>query len=371
MRVLVAGLGAVGAAAAWRLAELGHEVVGFDRFAPPHAQGSTHGDSRITRLTAWEGPQYVPLVQRAFALWPELERVAGERLFVRTGGVFLAPPADRLVAGSLASALPHGLAHEVLAQAQLRERWPWLTPSVGQVGFVDPAAGILFPERIVRAELARARALGATLHVDEPMLSWRAVGDGVELQTARGTYRGDRLILATGAWMPAELAALGITLQVERLTLHWFAEQPAHPFGPESAPVLVMADEDTHATAVFPALHGAIKVATHGSGEFTTAEAVERAVRPQEIASARAVLDRFLPRVAGAHLRSATCLYTNTPDGHFLVDRHPRHPQVVLGSPCNGFGFKFSAATGELLARLALEPDLPASPAWRLPATTR
>ncbi len=364
MRILLAGLGAVGSAAAWRLAELGHSVVAFDRFAPPHPHGSTHGDSRITRVTAWEGPEYVPLVQRAFALWPELERHAGERLFVRTGGVFLGPASDRLIAGSRTSALPHAVPFEDLSAAAVRERWPWLTPSAQQVGFFDPGAGMLFPERIVRAELARARALGAELHLDEPVVAWRADGEGVEVRTAKGTYRGDRLILATGAWMQHELAALGVALEVERLTLHWFAEQSARPFGPESTPILVMADEVTHATAVFPALDGAIKVATHGGGAFVTAETVDRTIQLKEIASARAVLDRFVPGVAGAHLRSTTCLYTNTPDGQFILDRHPAHPQVVLGSPCNGFGFKFSAASGEALARLATESHVADYAPW-------
>jgi sarcosine oxidase len=364
VKILLAGLGAVGSAAAWRLAELGHQVVAFDRFAPPHPHGSTHGDSRITRVTAWEGAEYVPLVQRAFALWPELEQHAGERLLVRTGGVFLGPPSDRLIAGSRASAIPHAVPFEELSAAAVHDRWPWLTPSAQQVGFFDPGAGMLFPERIVRAELARARILGAELHLDEPVLSWRADGEGVEVRTAKGAYRGDRLILATGAWMQHELAALGVELKVERLSLHWFAEQPARPFRPEDTPILVMADEVTHATAVFPALDGAIKVATHGGGEFVSAEKVDRTIRPAEIASARAVLDRFVPGIAGAHLRSTTCLYSNTPDGQFILDRHPVHPQVVLGSPCNGFGFKFSAASGEALARLATENHVAEYAPW-------
>ena len=368
MDVIVVGLGAVGSAAAWRLAEAGHHVIGFDRWDPPHAHGSTHGDSRITRETAWEGPQYLPLVRRAFELWPQLERHADELLFVRSGGLFLAPPEDRLVSGSVSSAEPHGLPYEVLDSHAVAARWPFVTPTAGQVGFVDPSAGMLFPERIVRAELARARSLGADLHPNEPMTSWRADGDGVVITTAKGEYRAHRLILATGAWMPEILAPLGVTLAVERITLHWFAERgDVRPFKPSDAPVMVIADGETHATAVFPALDGAIKVAVHGTGEFGSPETIDRVVRPADIAAAEWALRRFLPGVAGPHLRSTTCLYTNTPDGHFILDRHPAHPQVVLGSPCNGFGFKFSAATGEALACLAtgVEPPVSVSP-WRI-----
>ncbi len=369
MHLIVVGLGAVGSAAAWRLAEAGHRVTAFDRWAPPHVHGSTHGETRVTRITAWEGAQYVPLVRRANVLWESLPALDGAPHGRRNGGLFLAPADDLLVAGSVASAAPTRVPHELLSADEVRARWPPLAPSAGQVGFVDPGAGMLYPERILRATLARSRALGADLRLDEPVTAWRADGAGVAVTTARGTLRADALILCTGGWMPEVLAPLGVELRVERQVLHWFAPAAgAPPFGPEVAPIVLVADRETHATVIFPVVDGAIKLGTHGSGEFAPADEIERAIRPAEVADAARILRRFLPRLAGgAHLRSATCLYTNTPDGDFILDRHPEHPQVVLGSPCNGFGFKFSAATGEALACLATGAPPPVDLApWRL-----
>lgn len=369
MHVIVAGLGAVGSAAAWQLAEMGHRVTGLDRWSPPHVHGSTHGETRITRVTAWEGAAYVPLVQRANALWQSLPAISGEPHGRGNGGLILAPADDLLVAGSIASAEATGVPFELLEAAEVVARWPYLAPSEGQVGFVDPGAGLLFPERLVRATLARARALGAELRTGEAMTGWRTDGAGVAVETTSGSYRADALILALGGWMPEVLAPLGVELLVERQVLHWFVPPSGAPaFGPEHAPIHLVADARTHATGVFPLVDGAIKVAIHGGGEFAPAEEIDRTVRPAEIELAANVLRRFFPRLAGSHLRSATCLYTNTPSGDFILDRHPEHPQVVLGSPCNGFGFKFSAATGEALACLATGAPPPVDLApWRLP----
>lgn len=366
--VIIAGLGAVGSAAAWRLAVAGHRVLGFDRWAPPHDHGSTHGESRVTRVTAWEGAQYVPLVQRANVLWDELEAASAEQLFVRCGGLFMAAERDVFVAGSRASAEAAGVPFEVLAAPEVRTRWPHVALGDALVGFYDPGAGVLFPERILRAEHAQARAHGAELRMGEAVTSWRAEGDGVRVTTAQGEYRAARLILATGAWMRDELSPLGVALRAERTTLHWFTAEPGAPaLGAPAAPVLLGCDDGARATAVFPALDGCVKVAAHHSGEFVDPETVDRTVRPEEIAFAQESARRFVPRGIGAHVRSAVCLYTVTPHEHFIFDRHPAHPQVILASACNGFGFKFSAATGEALAGLAAnEPPRVEIDSWRL-----
>lgn len=370
LHVIVVGLGAVGSATAWRLAVAGHRVTGFDRWAPPHMNGSTHGETRVTRKTAWEGAQYVPLVERADVLWRSLPAEEEAPHETRNGGLFLAPADDLLVVGSVRSAQAHQLPYEILSAAQVSARWPQIMPSEGQVGFLDPAAGILFPERIVRATLAHAQSLGAKLRINDPMLSWRADGAGVAVTTSSGSHRADALILCTGAWMPEVLATVGVTLRIERQVQHWFAPPAgAPPFGPGDVPVQLVADAETHATVVFPIVDGAIKLGVHGSAEFAPADEIDRAIRRAEVDGAARILRRFFPQVAGgAHLRSATCLYTNTPSGDFILDRHPEHPQVVLGSPCNGFGFKFSAATGEALACLATGTPPPVDLApWRLP----
>jgi sarcosine oxidase len=313
--VIIAGLGAVGSAAAWRLAAAGHRVLGFDRWAPPHGNGSTHGESRVTRVTAWEGAPYVALVRRAHALWSELEAASGERLFVRCGGVFVAAEHDVFVAGSRASAEAAAVPFELLSAPEVRARWPHVALGDAQVGFHDPGAGVLFPERILRAEHHQARAHGAELRMGEGITSWRVEGEGVRVTTGQGEYRAASLILCTGAWMPETLAPLGVQLRVERTTLHWFtAREGAPPLGAPGAPVVLGCDDGERATVVFPAMNGCVKVATHHSGEFVDADRVDRTVRAGELGTAEGAARRFMPAGIGAPVRSAVCLYTVTPD---------------------------------------------------------
>lgn len=367
--VIVVGLGAVGSATAWRLAAAGHRVTGLDRWRPPHSQGSTHGESRVTRVTAWEGARYVPLAQRANRLWDELAESEDAPLGARTGGIFVGRDSDRIVSGSRASAVAAGLPHEIIAAEEIARRVSGLAVPEGMVGFVDPDAGVLFPERIVVAMHARARSMGADLRYDEPMHSWRADGDGVRVSTARGEISADRLVLATGAWMGGDLGALGVDVRIERQTMHWFdaPSTAAHSASDEHRPVLIMSDGPDHATVIFPVQEGLVKVAGHGSGETTAPDAVDRTIRDGDIAPVAAVLARAFPARYGAHRRGACCLYTCTPDGHFIVDRHPQHSQVVLASPCNGFGFKFASAVGEGVAAMATGERCPvALDSWRL-----
>ncbi len=358
--VIVAGLGAMGASAAWQLARRGVRVLGFDRFRPPHDRGSSHGGSRIIREMAFEGSQYVPLVRAASPLWATLEAEAGVPLLTSTGAIYIGAPDAGIIVQSRASAEAHGVAHEVLTSEEVRRRFPALAPGSGMVGLLERRAGLLRPERCVEALLSAARGVGAELRGDEPVLEWTARARGVTVRTNRGTYEADGLVLATGAWMPQVLAGIGVTLEVERQVQHWFA--PAHEAAvlePARCPVYIWEDADGTVFYGLPLLDGAVKCAVHHRGETTTADAVRREVAAAEVAAARAYAERFVPPAAGAHVRSAVCLYTNSPDGHFIVDRHPALPAVVLVSACSGIGFKFAPRIGEGAALLLVEGSAP------------
>lgn len=366
---VVVGLGAVGSAAALHLARGGWQVIGLDRWAPPHRNGSTHGESRLTRTSAWEGAQYVPLVARANVLIESLAQEIGAALGVRTGGLFVGAPDEFHVAASRASAVATGIPFEMLDAATMARRWPELVVPGGMVGFFDPGAGVLYPERIVEAQLRLAAAAGAELFFESEMLDFGVDGDSAWVLTATGVHKADRVILCTGAWMPDVLAGVGVELKVERVTQHWFAERyGASRRGLTDAPVLLMSDGHGGVTVAFQAIEGRIKGAGHGSGHFTTADAADREIRAADVEPVHRLLQRMLPEHVGAHLESATCLYTNTPSGHFILDRDPEHPQLIYGSACNGFGFKFSPASGETLACLAMGVAPPVDPSpWRLP----
>jgi len=353
--VIVTGLGAMGSAAVRELARRGVRVLGLDRYAPPHAHGSTHGRTRIIREAYFEHPAYVPLVQRADQLWTALEHEGGERLFVRTGGLMIGPEQGALVRGARVSAEQHGLPHELLTSAETSRRFPALAPASEAAALYEPRAGVLFPEACVRALLASAARDGAELRTAEPMLTWRAEGGVVRVATAMGEYVADRLVLALGPWLPDYLGGAQIRLTVERQMQHWFGPlQHAERFTPEHLPIALWETSDRMFYTI-PDFGDGVKIAVHHDGESTDPRRVRRTISDEEDASARALMERFLPDAAGELRDRAVCLYTNTSDGHFVIDHHPVHREVVIVSPCSGHGFKFATVIGEITAQLSLD----------------
>lgn len=346
--VIIAGLGAVGSAAAYHLAGRGLRVLGLDRYHPPHALGSSHGESRVIRETAFEHPLYVPLARRAYENWRRLEVEAGEPLLRVTGVLFVGALESPLLAGTLASAREHGIAHELLAASDIARRFPALHRLDDAVAVFEPGGGWLDPERCVAASLRLAAERGASLRFAEPVERWEPDGDGVVVVTARDRYRARRLLLAAGPWMPGLLDGAGISLSVERQVQHWFSAASADA---ARLPIFIR-QVPAGVFYALPPVGDEIKVAVHHSGAATTPSTVDRSVSPAETEGVRALLERYAPALAGAHRRAAVCLYTNSPDGHFVIDRHPEHPAVVVASPCSGFGFKFASAVGEVLADL-------------------
>jgi len=350
--VAVAGLGAMGSAALYHLAERGSRVIGFERFESPHARGSSHGGSRIIREAYFEHPAYVPLVQRAYELWAALEREHAERLLLETGGLMIGPADGVLVSGALRSAREHGLRHEVLAASEVERRFPAFRLDPSWVGLWEPRAGVLRPERCVAAHLAGAAERGADVHMNEPVESW-SVSDGVvTVDTATGRYEARRLVLAGGPWMPQLLGDLELPLEVERVVQAWFpTASPDHD--PARCPITIWEHEPGRFFYSFPALEGRVKAAIHGEGERTTADALRTLVAREELTELERLLARHEPAAAGPHEAAAACMYTRTPDQHFVLDLHPAHPEVVIVSPCSGHGFKFASAIGEVVAQLA------------------
>ncbi len=355
--VILAGLGAMGSATAFHLADRkGLRVLALDRHRPPHPLGSTHGGTRIIRETSFEHPRYVPLVRRAYACWRRIEAATGRPLLRITGGVFIGAPEGPFVAKSKESADIHGVPYEILPAAEIRRRFPAFRPAAGTVGFFEPGAGILGPEACVQACLDYARAGGVELRFDEPIERWEPSGEGVTVTTPRGRYSAAKLLLATGPWMLDTLTRVGVPVTAERIVMHWFAPTGDHaPFDATRCPLALWEFGPNAAFASFPIESGEIKTTIHHGGEPTTPDTVRREVAPAEIASMRTMLERFLPGANGAHRRSAVCLYTNIASGDFLIDAHPEHRQVLLASPCSGFGFKFASAIGELLAELVVD----------------
>ena len=353
--VIVIGLGGMGSAAAYHLARRRRRVLGLDAHPRGHTQGSSHGRSRIIREAYYEAPDYVPLVRRAYALWRELEAESGRSLLTITGGLNVGQADGEFVRGALASARQHGLAHESLTPEEVAARFPAFRLTDALVAVYEPNAGFLAPEDCVGAHLDLAARHGAELRHAEPARAWSADGGEVRVETDRGAYAGERLVIAAGPWADEQLADLNLPLSVQRVVNVHFEPTRPELFGPDRCPVHIWEVPEGHYYGI-PALPDqGVKFGRHDLGEICTPHTIRREVDPEEIEALRAVLDRYLPGAAGAVKWTLTCMYTNTPDRHFVIDRHPCHERVVYACGFSGHGFKFSSAIGEILADLALD----------------
>ena len=354
--VAIVGLGAMGSAAAYQLARRGQRVLGVDRHAPPHAHGSSHGRTRMIREAYYEHPLYVPLVQRAYALWSALEKAAGgRRFFLRTGGLMVGHEAGTLVGGALRSAALHRLPHELLQPGKLRRNYPAFAPLDDMVGVFEPRAGILLPEAILKAQLDLAEHHGATLRRNTVVHGWAPSADGVVLRIGDDTVLAKQVVVAAGGWTGPLLPELALPLVVERQVIHWF-EPARNPevFTAQRMPVSLWQLEHGAMFYTKPDLGDGVKVGVHHDGATVTAETVDRRVSEAEDAHIVDLLRRFVPFAKGTLRERAVCTYTNTPDAHFIIDRHPDVPQVLLLSPCSGHGFKFASVIGEIAADLVV-----------------
>ncbi|HVQ31637.1 MAG TPA: N-methyl-L-tryptophan oxidase [Vicinamibacteria bacterium] len=356
--VIVIGLGGMGSATAYQLARRGKRVLGLERFTPAHDRGSSHGRSRVIRQAYFEDPAYVPLLLRAYELWEQLERESGRTVLTITGGLMLGREESQTFAGTLRSARQWGLAHEVMAPEEIHRRFPPMRPSPDLMGFYETKAGFVHPEDSVWAHLQQALRHSADLHFTEPAVSWTADARGVTVTTERGRYEAGSLVLAPGAWAPELVADLALPFAVTRQTLYWFDPVGGPgPFAVGAFPIYIWEMDEGAQIYGFPAQPGVpgVKVAFFYDGVPCDPNDVNRVVSEKDVARMRDALGPRIPSLAGALRGTATCLYTELPDHHFVIASHPRHENVVVASPCSGHGYKFCSVVGEILADLALE----------------
>jgi sarcosine oxidase len=355
--VIVIGLGGMGSATARHIARRGRRVLGLEQFELLHELGSSHGLTRIIRLAYHEHPSYVPLLRRAYELWHELETDAGERLLVTTGSLEGGPEDGTTFRGALEAAELHDLPHEVLIGPELRRRYP------AYAGFEDgtavvwqPDGGFLLAERTILAHVNLALADGADLRFHEPVVGWEPEGDGVQVTTGRGTYRADRLVITAGAWARRLVPRLEALAVPERQVLAWL--QPTRPelFAPERFPVFLI-DVDDGSYYGFPVhdVPGFKFGRYHHLREPIDPDDPDRSTRPADEAVLRGFAERYFPDGAGPTVMLKACIFTNSPDEHFIVDTLPDAPHVSVAAGFSGHGYKFCSLIGEALADLATD----------------
>jgi len=367
--VAVVGLGAMGAAALFQLAKRGVRAIGLDRFTPPHDQGSTHGETRITRQAIGEGEVYVPLALRSNEIWRELEAETGESLLVQNGCLVIGP-AEEAIQGAVRAgfltrtrnvAKQYAIPHEVLGAAEIRHRHPQFTPQDDEIGYYEPGGGYLNPERCVAVQLARAQALGASARLGTTVLSLEPSGSGVRIVTDRGDLLAGQVIVSAGAWAPALLGApFSKLLAPTRQVMNWFPVDEKSVTHWTESPVFIWSHGPRPSDFFygFPSLPGSGSIKTAGE-QYDVSTDPDRVERHIDGAESRAMYDTHVAgRLRGLRpvaARAVTCLYTVTPDSHFLIDRHPESERILVVSPCSGHGFKHSAAIGEAAAQMTTE----------------
>jgi len=361
--VIVVGCGGFGSSALFHLARRGVRALGLERFGMAHDQGSSHGQSRIIRKAYFEHADYVPLLHRAYELWHELEARAGRTLLHPVGLFIAGRPDCESVAGTLHAARTHSLPVETLTAAEAARRFPGFRFDDEMIVVHEAEAGYLDVEACVQAHLDSALHAGAELRTFETVISWRSEGNRVRVQTDRGVCSAARLIVTAGPWAGQLLNACAASsevpwhdwLHVVRKPVFWF---PAGPHHDETAGNSTFFFETSKGQFYgFPRIDGAtIKVAEHTGGDSVADPTdVDRSQHANDLGRVQDFLSRHLVHVDPRPTMHSVCMYTRTPDCHFIVDRHPQHPEVVLGMGFSGHGFKFTTVLGEALADLALE----------------
>lgn len=358
---IVIGLGGMGSSVLYHLARRGLNVCGLEQYEPGHLRGSSHGQSRVFRKAYFEHPDYVPLLQAAQKLWRELEHESGQTLYHQIGVVLSGPPDGDAVRGTLSAAEIHSLPVETMSAANARRRWPMLTFPGNHDVVLDADAGILAVEECVSQHVKLAQRHGAHVQYHEQVTAWEPRPAGVRLTTRKTEYSAATVVVAGGAWSAGMLSNVLPAMSVVQKIQAW------HPVTPDFRRHLLDMPAFFFETANgafygMPSGSEEIKLARHSGGEH-----LHDPANPSDTATENeklAVIDFARTHITGITdkpIRTSDCLYTLSPDGHFLIDRHPEHDQLLFAAGFSGHGFKFASALGQILADLVTgkKPQLP------------
>ncbi len=357
---IVLGMGGMGSAVCYELAKRGKRVLGIDRFDIPNDMGSSHGYTRIIRLAYYEHPSYVMLLRRAYELWAEVEARTGQQVLVKTGSIDAGPADSWVFKGSLQSCVEHGLEHEVLTGAELKERFPGYNLPHDLLAVLQPDGGFVLPEPATVAYVQAAHALGAEIHGHEEVLEWKPLGngEGVRVITDRAEYEADSLVIAGGAWNSRLLPFLQGMAVPERQVLAWLQPDRPEYFRPETFPVFnVLVPEGRYYGFPVHTVPGFKFGRYHHFEEVVEPDTYDRQPSQFDEEVLREFASRYFPEGAGPTMILKSCMFTNSPDRHFIIDLHPEYPQISFAAGFSGHGYKFASVIGEVMADLAERQD--------------
>jgi sarcosine oxidase len=356
---IVLGVGAMGSSTLYDLAaKRGKKVLGLEKFDIPHAEGSSHGINRMIRLAYYEDLSYVPLMRRSYELWEEIQAVAGEQLLFRIGSIDSAPAGHEVFEGSLESCLVHDIPHEVLDHRQMNERFPGYEMPPGQMGLFQADGGFVLAERSIIAYVNASLAAGAEIHARETVLNWEATGDGVRVHTDRDDYTAEKLIITAGAWAAGVIPSFEKLAVPERQVLAWLQPEDPSLFAPDKFPVFNAYFEEGRYYG-FPVFGiPGFKIGRyHHFEEVVDPDHFDKTITREDEETLRVASSRYFPKGNGSVMTMATCLFTNSPDDHFIIGVLPDHPQVSVATGFSGHGFKFASVVGEIMGDLATKGE--------------
>ena len=355
---IVIGVGGMGSSTLYNLAKRGRRVLGLEQFDIPHAEGSSHGVNRIIRLAYYEHPSYVPLLRRAYELWSEIESVTGEQLLYKTGSIDTAPSGHEVFEGSLESCLLHDIPHRVLNHAQINEEFPGYQLPPGHMGLLQGDGGFVLSERSIVAYTNAAMSTAAEIHAREVVSGWEPDQGGVRVFTDRGEYTAERLVITAGAWTSGMVPILDDLAVPERQVLAWLQPIDGSLYTPEVFPVFnAYFDEGRYYGFPVYGIPGFKVGRYHHLEEVIDPDFAIKTVNSEDEAVLRSAVERYFPKANGTTMTLKTCMFTNTPDEHFIVDLLPANPQVAVAAGFSGHGFKFASVIGEILADLAINGE--------------
>lgn len=353
--VIVLGLGGMGSATAYQLAKNGLKVLGLEQFSPVHNLGSSHGESRIIRKAYFEHPNYVPLLQRSYELWAELEKEAKAQVYYQTGLVYFGEASSGLLEGVKKSASLYSLPLREYSKREAEKKFPSFKLPGSEICLEEPEAGFLKPEESVRHFIESAQKRGAQLQFSEPLRQWKSTGSKISVETEKGKYEADRLVITPGAWAQEQILNLDLKLKLKRKTIFWY--EAGKDFEASSGFPCFLVDTPEGEFYGFPKFSSrGFKIAEHSGGEvFEHPKLLDREIRKNDEDPVLNFRKKYLPGIQGKSIGQAVCMYVMSPDENFIIDRHPEFSNVVFAAGFSGHGFKFCSVAGEILKDLVVD----------------
>ena len=360
--VVIVGAGAMGMSAGYYLSQKDLNILMIDSHDPPHAHGSHGGDTRLIRHAVGEGLEYIPLALRSQELWDELQTHSNDEIFRQIGILNFGYKGSEFLENTIEGAREYNLEIETLTAKEIQQRWPGLHGEDLEIGYYEKNGGVIMGENAIRTYRRLALSSGAELLINTPVKSIQPEEDYVRVETENDSFTADKLILSSGAWNGRMLKDLGlnINLQPSRRTIAWF-EADEELYSSEHFPGFIGRSRDGSYYG-FSSIDGTgVKIGRYDGCEGDDSE-------PEEMDGEFGTFDRdeeylrnFLyNQMKGANgklNKGVACIFTNTPDENFIIDRHPKYDNIYVAGGFSGHGFKYVPVVGEILTDLVTEGE--------------